>query len=122
MSEKTTLLIVDDSKVSRIMIRGIVTKKEPGWNIVEADSAEEALEKAAQADIDFFSIDLNMPGTDGLEMITQLPERYTSTPKVLLTANIQDSIASRASELGATCIHKPVTEDSIDKMLKVFNG
>ncbi len=122
MSGKTTLLIVDDSKVSRIMIRGIVTKKKPGWDLVEAGSSEEALEMAAQADIDFFSIDLNMPGIDGLEMITRLPQKYASTPKVLLTANIQDTIANRASELDATCIHKPITEDSIDQMLEVFNG
>ncbi len=121
MSEKATLLIVDDSKVSRIMIRGIVAKKKPEWDVVEAGNGEEALEKAAQADIDFFSIDLNMPGIDGLETIAQLPEKYTSTPKVLLTANIQDNIASRATELAVTCIHKPITEDSIDKMLKVFN-
>ncbi len=122
MSGKATLLIVDDSKVSRIMIRGIVTKKHPEWDLVEAGSSEEALEKAAQTDIDFFSIDLNMPGIDGLEMIAQLPDRYASTPKVLLTANIQDNIAHRATALDATCVHKPITEDSIDKMLKVFNG
>ncbi|MCP4430765.1 MAG: response regulator [Gammaproteobacteria bacterium] len=122
MTKTPSLLIVDDSKVSRIMIRGIVENKRPEWEVVEAATGEEALEQAAQTDIDFFSFDLNMPGIDGLEAVAQLPEKYASTPKVLLTANIQDNIANRATALDVSCIHKPITEDCIDKMLEIFDG
>ncbi len=122
MTKTPSLLVVDDSKVSRIMIRSMVENKRPEWDIVEAASGEEALQQAAQMEIDFFSFDLNMPGINGLEAVAQLPEKYASTPKVLLTANIQDSIADQASAMHVACIHKPITEDCIDKMLEIFDG
>ena len=39
-----TLLIVDDSRVSRMMIRTFVLAKYPQWIIIEAASGNEALE------------------------------------------------------------------------------
>ena len=121
MSEKTTLLIVDDSRVSRMMIKSLVLNKHPDWELIEAGSGEEGLEKAAENKITHFSIDLNMPGIDGLELIEQLQKSYASSSMVLMTANIQADIFKRAMSLGASCIHKPITEDSVSKMLEIFN-
>ena len=104
-----------------MMIRSIIEDKMPDWELIEAGSGDEALEKMATFDIDFFSLDLNMPGMDGLELIEKLPAKHASTPKVLMTANIQESISNRAIELGAYCVHKPITEESVDKMLSIFN-
>ena len=117
-----TLLIIDDSRVSRMMIKQLVSSKQPNWNILEAANGEEGLELAAQNDIDFFSIDLNMPGIDGLEVIEQLQKSNGARSMVLMTANIQEAIFKRALKLGASCIHKPITEESIGRMLEIFNG
>ncbi len=122
MSQKTTLLIVDDSKVSRMMISGIVKVMQPEWELIEAENGEEALEKAEEQEIDYYSIDLNMPGIDGLEVITRLQSKFPSSPKVLMTANIQDDVLSRANTLGAACVHKPVTEESVSEMLEYFHA
>ncbi len=122
MSQKTTLLIVDDSKVSRMMISGIVKVMQPEWELIEAENGEKALEKAEEQEIDYYSIDLNMPGIDGLEVITRLQSKFPSSPKVLMTANIQDDVLSRANTLGAACVHKPVTEESVSEMLEYFHA
>ncbi len=122
MTENTKLLIVDDSKVSRMMIINIVKTRKPEWDLIEAASGEEALEKANVTDIDYFSIDLNMPGIDGLEVIEQLKSRYSPSRMVLMTANIQENIHDRANALGASHVHKPITEASIDKLLGYFSG
>ncbi len=122
MSDKITLLIVDDSKVSRMMISRLVNKFHPDWELFEAGSGEEALEKAQEHKISYYSIDLNMPGIDGLEVISQLQAKFPSSPKVLMTANIQDDVLGRATDLGAACIHKPVTEESVNKMLEHFHA
>lgn len=37
------IMIVDDSRVSRMMIRNIVVAQHQDWKIVEAGNAEEAL-------------------------------------------------------------------------------
>ena len=122
MSENSTLLIVDDSKVSRMMISRLIKIKRPGWNLVEAENGDKALEISGANTIDFYSIDLNMPGIDGLEVIRQLQHKLPDSRMALMTANIQDAIKEEANKLGATCIHKPVTEESIDQMLEYFDG
>ena len=122
MSDVNTILVVDDSRVSRMMITAIIKDKQPNWNILEADSADQALELVSGKSIEFFSLDLNMPGRDGLELLSVLKPDYPSARFALLTANIQKSTSQRAQEMGATCINKPITDESISTMLEYFNG
>ncbi|MCH9639287.1 MAG: response regulator [Betaproteobacteria bacterium] len=122
MSENNTLLIVDDSRVSRMMISRLIQSKRPDWQLIEAQNGEEALDIAKASDIDYYSIDLNMPGIDGLEVISQLRHKLPASRMVLMTANIQDSVKETAIKLGASCVHKPVTEETVNQMLEFFDG
>ncbi len=122
MSKAKTLLIVDDSKVSRMMISQIVKKKHPDWKLVEASNGEEALEKSTALEIDYYSIDLNMPIMDGLELMMLLKDKSPPSHMTLMTANVQETVASQVQQLGANCVHKPITEESVSKMLSYFNG
>ena len=76
MSSSKTLMIIDDSKVSRMMITAIIKDKKPDLNIIESSNGNEALDLSKGKSIDFFSIDYNMPGIDGLELISQLKKRF----------------------------------------------
>ena len=118
--DKKTLLIVDDSRVSRMMLKSIISYRRPDWAILEAEHAANALEVLESNEVDLFSIDLNMPGIDGLELIEQLRTRYPDSGMALLTANIQDATHQRANKLGVSCINKPITEESVDLMLESF--
>lgn len=120
MSDKKTLLIVDDSTVSRMMIKAIISKKQPNWELLEAADGQAALETCQGKDIDYFSVDLNMPGIDGLELIRQLKPDYPDARMALLTANIQDATHQKAKSMDIQCINKPITEDSITQMIEVF--
>jgi len=122
MSDSKTVLIVDDSKVSRMMIKAVIKDLQPEWTMLEAGNADEALEINAVNQINYYSIDLNMPGKDGLELIGLLKENNPDAIYALLTANIQEHIRETADNLGAYCINKPITEASISKMLEYFNG
>lgn len=121
MSSKKTLMIIDDSKVSRMMISAIIKEKHPGITIYEAANGDEALTTSKGLLIDYFSVDYNMPGIDGLELIKQLKNNFTQSKFALLTANIQDATHIKAESIGATCINKPINEDSIYKMMEYFN-
>ncbi len=123
MSDKKIILLVDDSMVSRMMIKSQIKSVNNGWEIIEAASGEEALELVKDATkIDFFSVDLNMPGINGLELIEKLQDSYPTSQMALLTANIQEDIFKRTMKLGAACFHKPITEEVIIEMLEYFNG
>jgi len=116
-----TIMIVDDSRVSRMLIKSMITNNHGDWNIIEAGSGDEAIALHADS-VDFFSIDLNMPGMDGFELIENLKPLFPAAKFSLMTANIQDAIRQRCAALDIRFINKPITEDSIAVMLEYFNG
>ncbi|WP_198264986.1 response regulator [sulfur-oxidizing endosymbiont of Gigantopelta aegis] len=121
MSEAKHVLIVDDSLVSRMMIKKGLQALCPQWQLSEAKNADEALEQTKEHIFDLFSIDFNMPGMDGLELMAELNQNFPEAPKALLTANIQDSIQEKTTALNGRCINKPITEKSIEQLVAYFN-
>jgi len=116
--DNKTVLIVDDSRVSRMMIKAIVKDVFPGWLIVEADCGDDALAKSIDIpDIDIMILDYNMPGMDGLTLAEILKEKYPNAQLSLLTANIQDSTQRKADKLGIGFVKKPITQEKIQGIL-----
>ncbi len=117
MATARTMLVVDDARLARMMIRGFVSNTYPDWTILEAQDGTEALAQVeARSDagpIDVMTIDLNMPGMDGLTLATTLRQKYPGAHIALVTANIQDRVQCRAQEAGLGFIPKPITEDKI---------
>src|SRR5215510_2588320 len=113
MSYVPTVLIVDDSRLSRMMIRTFITQAHPDWTIIEASNGQEALEKTATQAVDLMTIDLNMPGMDGLTLAAKLKHTHPTAAITLITANIQESVRQRAAAAGMVFIAKPVTEDNV---------
>ena len=107
---KETLLIVDDSKFQRVVIRQSLGEY---FNFAEAVSGEECLqimEKESDA-IDLVLLDLVMPGIDGFEVLRrrQTMEGFKDTPVIVLTNTESVSSQSEAFALGADeFIIKPV--------------
>jgi len=116
MSE--TILVVDDSRVSRMLIRAIVAHAHKDIKVVEASNADEALSKTASEHITMATVDLNMPGMDGLLLASKLKERFPEIKIGLLTANIQDRVRQKASSLGIGFISKPITEEKIINFIR----
>lgn len=117
-----TVLLVDDSRVARMMTRSVVEKFCPGWTILEAASGEEALDMAAAAAPDFVLMDVNMPGMGGLETARLFRERVPGTALSLLTANIQDSVREEAARLGIGYISKPLRDEVLVRFLTGGGG
>lgn len=116
MSQKI-YLFVDDSRVSRIKIRQVVSKKHPDWILHEAASALESHEITQTVKPDLISMDINMPGMSGIEAIPQLRVNCPNAKIVLLSGNIQETMHSKAANLGVGFVEKPITEAAINKVL-----
>ncbi|MEP9358333.1 response regulator [Sphingomonas sp. KR3-1] len=112
-----TVLIVDDSKLARIVAGKALAELQPEWKKVEAGSAAEALEIVGAHEVDVALIDFNMTEKDGLELATELRALRPDMPLAIITANIQDEIVARAREVGAAFVAKPVTTDSLEGFL-----
>jgi len=120
MTSEKSLMIVDDSKVSRMMITTFIKEKKPELKLYEASNSDEALSLSKGKQINFFSVDYNMPGKNGMELISELKKTFPDSRFTLLTANIQDTIHEKAKNIGATCINKPISNESIESMLEFF--
>lgn len=112
-----TVLIVDDSKLARIVAAKALAQLQPEWSKVEAGSAAEALEIIERQSVDVALIDFNMTVKDGLELATELRAAYAQMPIAIITANIQDEIVARARAINASFVPKPVTGDGLEGFL-----
>ncbi len=110
----TTVLIVDDSKLARIVAAKALAALQPDWQRVEASSAAEAQEIVANQQIDVALIDFNMAEKDGLELAAELRQTHPVLPIALITANIQDEVVSRARALEASFVAKPITKEGLE--------
>ena len=78
-----TILVVDDDEAARMMMGRIV--RNMGYQVVEAISAQEALEIVNQKDIDLVVTDLRMPRVDGLVLAKTLLQLDSERPVLLVT-------------------------------------
>lgn len=108
-----TVLLVDDSKLARIVAAKAIAALQPEWTRIEASNAEEAMQKVEKNAVDLAVLDFNMPGKDGLQLAAELRRAYPQMPIAIVTANLQDEIIARARELNATFVTKPVTEEAM---------
>ncbi len=116
------LLIVDDSKVSRMVIRAHILAKNPDWQIIEAASGNEAVELVDRDTPDYCTMDINMPGILGTVATEQILAKHPAIRIVIFSANIQETFQTRANTIGAVFVAKPVTEKSIALALEHFAG
>lgn len=116
------LLIVDDSKVSRMIIRARVLAIYPHWEILEASNGTEGISIAKEHLPNFCTMDINMPGMMGTEAAEIILQEIPQVRVVIFSANIQESFQARASAMGAIFVAKPITEKSIAEALNYFMG
>jgi CheY-like chemotaxis protein len=107
------VLIVDDSKLARIVLTRTVSALQPEWACVEAANGDDALTMIESQHADVAILDFNMPGKNGLEIAEELRARFPHMPIAIASANIQDEIISRARAAHAHFIAKPVNEDGL---------
>lgn len=119
-STPKSVLIVDDSRVSRMLIKSLILARFPQWTITEASAGEEALALAHNQRFDCCTMDINMPGLPGTQAAEQLLKLQPALRLVLFSANIQEAQQARAAQLGVQFIAKPVTEKSVAQTLAYF--
>jgi CheY-like chemotaxis protein len=113
----TNILIVDDSKLARIVVAKVVTALQPEWHRVEASNADEALRVVAERQIDVALLDFNMPGKSGIELASELRHAYPSMSIALITANSQNEVIASAKAVDARFVAKPITQEGLRAFL-----
>ncbi len=92
------ILIVEDEEAIRSFIR--VNLKRHNFEIIEAASGEEALEKVDDT-VNIALLDVMLPGIDGFEVCRRIREDYAGMGIIMLTAKGQEQNKIEGLELGA---------------------
>ena len=121
MNETKTVLVVDDSRVSRLMARQFILSKHADWVVEEAATGEEALAKVQAVRPVLILVDVNMPGMGGLAAAEQLRAACPHAHISLVTANVQNATRNRANELGIGFMEKPITEARIHALIAALD-
>jgi CheY-like chemotaxis protein len=103
------ILVIDDEHDLRRMTR-LTLQAVDGWEVSEAASGEEGLDKAMRERPEAILLDVMMPGMSGL-MVYRALQAHDATrgiPVVLLTARVDDAELEPFRALGlTTIIYKP---------------
>jgi two-component system, chemotaxis family, chemotaxis protein CheY len=94
------ILMVDDSKTSRKILRGIL--EENGHEVIgEAVNGEDGIVKFKELHPDITTMDITMPVMDGLEALKQIVEFDKNAKVVMVTAAGQKTKMVDAVKYGA---------------------
>ena len=94
----TKILVLEDEPSIRSFI--MINLKKNGFEVVEAGSGEEALEKLDNT-VDLALMDVMLPGISGFEVCKRAREQYPSLGIIMLTAKGQEENKIEGLELGA---------------------
>ncbi len=114
MTDSLRILTVDDSVSMRALLKHALASN--GFNVVQAEDGQEALDWLAINDIDVIITDINMPRLDGFGLIEALRscERHRDRPILVLSTESSDDKKARARAAGATgWIVKPFDADKL---------
>ena len=119
-SPSTKILIVDDMKTMRRLVRKACEGL--GFSVIdEAEDGQKAWEKVqAEGNFELILSDWNMPNCTGLDFLKRVraDSRFKSLPFILLTAEAEAQQISEAIAAGVTqYIIKPFTADTLQEKL-----
>jgi two-component system, cell cycle response regulator DivK len=103
------VLIVDDNRASRDLVRAIL--KAVRCDIIEATHGQEALDLIQQQRPDLVLLDVDMPGLDGLAVVKKIREDTlrADLPVVAVTAFAMEGDREKGMAAGFTAyLTKPV--------------
>ena len=117
-----SILVVDDEPdIADLFRQRFRREARQGQYVLHfAESGEEALRRLAEIRPELIVIlsDINMPGMDGLELLSEFRRLRPELPVLMVTAYGDDERRHRADELGAAdFLSKPVDFDQLKQQL-----
>ena len=106
------VLVVDDSEFMRKVLRNIL--EAGGHKVIEAKSADEALDRFVKESPEIVTMDIVMPDKDGIEAVKRLKEANAKAKIIMISALGHQKTVMRSLEAGAVdFIIKPFTADDV---------
>jgi DNA-binding response OmpR family regulator len=121
MDKKFNILVSEDNPDIRKML--VMRLEINGYNVIQAQDGEEAIEKIKKHAPDIIILDLMMPKISGFEVcrMIKFDEKYKDIPIIVLSALDQQSDREKAVENGADAYFiKPFDLELLLSKIKSF--
>jgi len=106
------ILVVDDSKVARMMAKRSYTNL--GYEVVgEAADGILAIEQYERLKPDLVSTDLEMPNLNGLGLVQQLRAMGSDVKVIVISSVVSTVLIKRLEGMSASIVKKPFTEATL---------
>ena len=102
MNEKQTILIVDDSKFNRDILKEILGET---YHYLEAENGNQAIQLVGDnLGIDLMLLDIHMPQMDGFEVLEMMNKSQciNETPVIMISSEESVTMMRKAYEMGIT--------------------
>ncbi len=113
MTEPYRVLVIDDDPGIRDYLEALVSRQ--GFQMFSVAGGEEALSRLEEIRPDVVTLDVVLPGMDGLETLKQLKERLPDVPVVMLSGHGQARTIVEAMRCGASdFLRKPFEVEELE--------
>lgn len=111
------IVVVDDSPFSIALLTDVLNEK--GFEVVgEAGSLEEVKAVITEKQPDLVTMDMTLPGTDGLECTRAIHEINENIKVIIVSSMMDEEIVKQARENHASgYIQKPVDADELETLI-----
>ena len=83
--------------------------------------AEQVLAESRLPKFDCLIIDQNMPGMNGLDLVSELRSRHVNTPAILITSHPSQSLRDRAEAAHIPIVEKPLLNSLLDQVRRTVS-
>lgn len=115
------LLLCDDSPVERLALAHYLRRF--GYWVDEAGDGDSALHHLKNRQIDLLLLDLQMPGSDGFDVLTYVQQHRRSLPVILLSGMSPDQIQHKMHTLPTRelppLLIKPIDPEALLDLLEL---
>jgi two-component system chemotaxis response regulator CheY len=118
-----TVMVVDDSRIMRNIVKNTFDLLKIPAQYVEAEDGNKALHLLNENNVDLILLDWNMPNLSGIDFLKQIRsmEKYKSIPVIMITSEAAKLSVIEAVKAGVTAyITKPINDKAfMDKLSKI---
>lgn len=122
MNMASILLVEDHPIFAKALLR--VLRERGQLDVVGvAESAEEALQKIPDLDVDLVLVDVSLPMRSGISLVIALHAKYPEIPCVMLSGHLSQYYARSSLAAGARgYLVKDQTEEILEGIQRVLQG
>lgn len=112
------VLIVDDDGMALQALSTMLATRLYRVEVATASTAEEALKRLKQCDHDVILSDIQMPGMDGLALLSELQSHYPSIPVILMSGHAEEYKMGSALNHAFAFVSKPIERGQLILWIK----